>query len=46
MGISLAGTALAQQLFNDYVKLGGAKNGTQGIITVLEKINNVQVGKK
>ena len=43
MGISMPSTALAQQFYHALMAQGGAKMGTQGLLTVLEKFNNVEV---
>jgi 3-hydroxyisobutyrate dehydrogenase len=43
MGISMPSTALAQQFYHALVAQGGARMGTQGLLTVLEKFNNTQI---
>ena len=45
MNISLPGTALASQFYAAYMAQGGARNGTQGLLTVFEKLNNMEVGR-
>ena len=43
MGISMPGTALAQQFYHALVAQGGARMGTQGLLTVLEKFSNMEI---
>jgi len=45
MNISLPGTALVQQFYMAMIAQGGGRNGTQGLLEVLERFNNVQVKK-
>jgi 3-hydroxyisobutyrate dehydrogenase len=45
MNISLPGTALASQFYAAYMAQGGARNGTQSLLTVFEKLNNMEVGR-
>lgn len=45
MELSLPNTALAQQFYHALVAQGGAKMGTQGLLTTLEKFNNVEIKK-
>jgi 3-hydroxyisobutyrate dehydrogenase len=45
MNISLPGTALASQFYAAYVAQGGSRNGTQGLLTVFEKLNNMEIHK-
>ena len=40
MGISMPGTAQAQQLYHALMAQGGSRMGTQGLLTTLEKLNN------
>lgn len=43
MGIALPGMAQASQFFQAYVAQGGSKDGTQGLLQVLEKMNNTEI---
>jgi 3-hydroxyisobutyrate dehydrogenase len=43
MGISMPSTALATQFYHALVAQGGARMGTQGLLTVLEKFNATQI---
>ena len=45
MNVCLPATALASQLYNALVAQGGAKMGTQGLITAIEKLNNTEIKK-
>ena len=45
MNLSLPGTALASQFYIAYMAQGGARNGTQVLLTVFEKLNNMKVRK-
>ena len=45
MGIALPGTAQAEQLYQALMAQGGARMGTQGLLTVLENLNNSKVDK-
>ena len=45
MNISLPGTALAQQFYVALMAQGGAKMGTQGLLTTLELFNCVEIAK-
>ena len=45
MGLSVPGTAQAAQLYHALMAQGGARMGTQGLLTVLENMNNMQVSK-
>jgi 3-hydroxyisobutyrate dehydrogenase len=45
MNISLPGLALAQQFYHALVAQGGARMGTQGLLTTLEKFNNTEIRK-
>ena len=45
LGIALPGCALAQQFYHALMAHGGAKMGTQGLLTTLEKFNNTEVSK-
>ncbi|EAR84528.1 NAD-binding domain of 6-phosphogluconate dehydrogenase family protein (macronuclear) [Tetrahymena thermophila SB210] len=44
--LCLPGLGLVKQFYHALVAQGGARNGTQAIIKVLEQMNNVQIGKK
>ena len=43
MNLAVPGTALATQLYHAFVAQGGARMGTQGLLTSLEKMNAMQV---
>ena len=43
MNLALPGLALASQLYNALQGQGGARMGTQGLLTALEKMNGVTV---
>jgi 3-hydroxyisobutyrate dehydrogenase len=43
MNISLPATALATQFYTAMIAQGGGRLGTQGLLTVLERFNNVTV---
>lgn len=45
MGLAVPGTAQAAQLYQALMAQGGARMGTQGLLTVLENMNNMQVSK-
>lgn len=45
MGLSMPSTALAQQFYHALMAQGGARMGTQGLLTALEKLNNTEVAK-
>ncbi len=45
MSLALPGLALVHQLYVALKANGGAKNGTQALIKVLEQLNNVQIPK-
>ena len=45
MEITLPGMTQASKFFDTYIEQGGAREGTQGFLQVLEKLNNVQVSK-
>ena len=45
LGLALPGTALAQQFYHALVAQGGARMGTQGLLTTLEKFNNTEIRK-
>jgi len=45
MHLSLPGLALANQFYLALVAQGGARMGTQGLITVVENFNNTQIRK-
>lgn len=45
MNIALPGMSQSTQFFHAFVAQGGAKRGTQGLITVLEKMNNMEIPK-
>jgi len=45
MGLSLPGTAMAKQFYLALVAQGGGRMGTQGLLTTLEKMNNLEVSK-
>ena len=46
MNISVPGTALAHQFYMALIAQGGEKMGTQGLLTTIEKFNNVKISKK
>ena len=43
MNLDLPGMRLCKQLMEEYEAMGGGRNGTHGLIEVLEKINKIQV---
>jgi len=43
MNLAVPGTALATQMYQMMMAQGGARMGTQGLLTVLEKMNDTQV---
>mmetsp|Transcript_7154 Transcript_7154/g.8217 ORF Transcript_7154/g.8217 Transcript_7154/m.8217 type:complete len:271 (+) Transcript_7154:2-814(+) len=43
LGVSLPGTALANEFYVAMMAQGGARMGTQGLLTVLERFNNTTV---
>ncbi len=45
MGLALPGLALVHQLYISLKANGGAKNGTQALIKVLEQLNATQIPK-
>ena len=45
MNIGLPGLAQSNQLYQAMMGQGGAKMGTQGLITVLENLNNTKIDK-
>jgi len=45
MGLQVPGTDLAFKLYTELRDNGGAKNGTQALLTTLEKMNNTEVKK-
>lgn len=46
MGLSLPGLALAQQLYVSLVACGEAELGTQALVKVVERLNNVSLRKE
>lgn len=45
MNIALPGTALVSQFYAALIANGGARMGTQGLLTTLEKFNNTEIKK-
>ena len=45
MGLDLQGLALVNKFYHGLVAEGGAKMGTQGLLTLLEKLNGTEVKK-
>ncbi len=45
MGIALPGMSMSGQFFQALMAQGGSRMGTQGIMTCLEKFNNMEVKK-
>lgn len=45
MGISLPGLSLVHQLYRGLMAQGGGKLGTQALVTVLEKLNGIEIKK-
>ena len=44
MNLCLPGLSLVNQLYQGLISQGGARNGTQALLLVLEKLNNVDLG--
>ena len=45
MGLDLQGLKLARSFYLTLVDQGGARMGTQGLLTTLEKLNNTEIRK-
>lgn len=45
MGLDLQGLKLARSFYHTLVDQGGARMGTQGLLTTLEKLNNTEIRK-
>lgn len=42
MGLQLPGMTQSKKFFDTYIEQGGAREGTQGFLQVLEKLNGVE----
>ena len=45
MGIQLPGMTQSKKFFDIYIEQGGARQGTQGFLQVLERMNQVEITK-